>query len=274
MYNLLAVINQNQKKILLFGSNSSICRDLIPKLLDHNGYTNLEIHCFHRKKKIGRTIKNDRLFYHFLDFKTNLNTVHFINLFSNWKLAIFFYGDFGPIDQFKNINHNEWKKSFDANFFAVTKIINSLLNVKNVSKSKSIITFSGSGSNGVADNYSAYTIAKIALIKFSELIDSENKNIKITIVGPGWYKSKLHNKTLRSKLKSGKNYFKTKRSLKIIDNEIISMKLFKFIIWFDKLSKQIVSGKNFSLIHDPFSNKFFIKKLKNKDFLKLRRFGN
>ena len=108
MYNLLAVINQNQKKILLFGSNSSICRDLIPKLLGHNGYTNLEIHCFHRKKKIGRTIKNDRLFYHFLDFKTNLNTVHFINLFSNWKLAIFFYGDFGPIDQFKNIKVIEW----------------------------------------------------------------------------------------------------------------------------------------------------------------------
>ncbi len=274
MYNLLTVINQNQKKILLFGSNSGICKDLVPKLLSHKEYKNLEIHCFHRKKKTLRVIQNERLFYHFLDYKTNLNTTHFKNLFSNWRLAIFFYGDFGPIDQFKNINHSVWEKSFISNFFAVTRVIKCLLNVKNYSKNKSIITFSGSGTNGVADNYSAYTIAKIALIKFSELIDSENKSIKITTIGPGWYKSKLHNKTIKAKHKSGKNYSKTKKALIKTNNHNISQIIFKFILWFDKSKKKLVGGRNFSLIHDKFLNRSVLKKLQNIDNYKLRRRGN
>ena len=61
------------------------------------------------EKKTLKVIQNERLFYHFLEYKTNLNTTHFKNLFSNWRLAIFFYGDFGPIDQFKNINHGVGK---------------------------------------------------------------------------------------------------------------------------------------------------------------------
>ena len=63
----------------------------------------------------------------------------------------------------------------------------------------SVITFSGSGTNGTADHLSGYTCGKIALIKAMELLDSEIEDVKFSCIGPGWVKPKFIVKCLGQK---------------------------------------------------------------------------
>ena len=120
--------------------------------------------------------------------------------------------------------------------------------------------FSGSGTNGPKNNYSAYTLSKILLIKFVELLDSEEKKVIAGILGPGFIKTKIHK---NKKIKTSKN-------------EINKMKkIVNFIYWFFSQPKNIVGGRNFSLVSDKLESKRIIKLLKsNKDNFKLRRYGN
>jgi len=108
--------------------------------------------------------------------------------------------------------------------------------------------------------------------KIIELLDYEIEDTKFTILGPGWVRTKIHNQTLKAKSNAGMNYKKTLDMLatpnkfnpikKVIDD------VFKII----ELPKELVSGRNFSSVHDDIS----LKKLKelysiDKDFYRLRR---
>ena len=261
-----------KQKILLFGSTSEICKDLIPKFESRGN----DIYRFHRSTSNYFNSRDNmhRKKHITLSNKTNIKTQKFDKIFQGWDIAIFFYGDFGEIGKFHKVKYEKWEKSFESNLFIVTKILHRLLFHSNSKKTKSVITFSGSGTNGPADNYSAYTIGKIALIKLTELIDSEYNDVKIATLGPGWYDSKLHSKTLNHKKMSGENYKKTVDNIKITNNKEISDKIYEFIDWFISSKKELVSGRNFSLIHDAWNNKNLNKKLIDKNIYKLRRNNN
>ena len=176
-----------------------------------------------------------------------------------------------PIGKFFNIKFSDIRKSLDTNFIKQIEFIHSLVNLEK-SKNKTIITFAGSGTNGTADNFLSYSLSKVSLIKFTELISSESKQLKIVSLGPGWYKSKLHKSTIYNKIQSGKNYDKTVSNLKIVDNKLKSELIFKFINWVLKKPKDVVSGRNFSIQDDM---KFYIENknldsFKSKSFFKLR----
>ncbi len=176
-----------------------------------------------------------------------------------------------PIGKYLDIKFSKIKKSLDTNFLKQIEFIHILLNLEN-NKNKTIITFAGSGTNGTADNIMSYSLSKVSLIKFTELINSEIKQLKIVSLGPGWYKSKLHNSTLQNKIQSGKNYDKTIINLKRADNIVKAELIFKFINWVLKKPINVVSGRNFSIQDDM---KYFIenknlKVFKSKSFFKLR----
>ncbi len=52
----------------------------------------------------------------------------------------------------------------------------------------------GGGTNNPFTNYSAYCVAKIALIKMTELLDDEEKKLNIFIIGPGFVRTRIHRK--------------------------------------------------------------------------------
>ena len=80
------------------------------------------------------------------------------------------------------------------------------------------------------------------------------------ILGPGFIKTKIHK---NKKIKTSKNEI----------NKI--KKIVNFIYWFFSQPKNIVGGRNFSLVSDKLESKRIIKLLKsNKDNFKLRRYGN
>ena len=115
---------------------------------------------------------------------------------------------------------------------------------------------------------------KIMLIKFSELLDYEMKNVSCCIIGPGFVKTKIHDATISNKVGAGDHY---KRTIDRFDsiNCVPIHKVVECVDWVLSQSKKIVGGRNISLVYDDWgSKKLNNLLLKNTNIYKLRRFGN
>lgn len=177
-----------------------------------------------------------------------------------------------PIGSLEQINFDKWTDSILIN--AINQIRCLVQLVKNKKTITRIVLFAGGGTNNATKNYSAYTLSKIMLIKFTELIDFEMKNVISTIIGPGWVKTKIHDSTLKNKFRSGKNYQKTKAQLKSL-NCVPMNKVVECINWVLNQKKTVISGRNLSLVYDSWGENKIINMLSaNKNIYKLRRFGN
>lgn len=193
----------------------------------------------------------------------------------SWNYYVSAAGTQNPVGSFLDNNFHEWSKSIDINFTNQVQILHSMLKLKNKSSSKRrVLFFAGGGTNNATKNYSAYTISKIASIKLMELLQSEIKNTIFTILGPGWVKTKIHQSTLIAKNKAGKNYSTTIKKFKNNDFYPIS-KVISCCNWIFSAKHQLVAGRNFSSVFDPWERKEVINKVLSDDnIFKLRRFGN
>ena len=137
-----------------------------------------------------------------------------------------------------------------------------------------MILFAGGGTNNATERYSAYTVSKIASIKICELLDFENYDYSFSCIGPGWVESKIHNATLKAGAKAGSNYDKT---LKMREEKLMNPieDVIECCNWVIAKEKNIVGGRNFSVVHDAWRKSNLEKYLLNDtNIYKLRRYGN
>lgn len=193
-----------------------------------------------------------------------------------WDILIFCTGTQEPVGLFIDCDFQEWKKSVEINFLSQMQILHELLPSRNVRETNSplVLFFAGAGTNNAPPNYSAYIISKIALIKMCELLDTEIPDTRFVIVGPGWVKTKIHNATIKAGSRAGDNYKRTIE--KLANGDCTSMdKVLEFCDWAINSPRELVSGRNFSLVYDPWKSDRLKEKLLNtSDMYKLRRAGN
>ena len=191
-----------------------------------------------------------------------------------WDVFFSSVGNSEPIDKFFNIKFSKWKESIYTNFLSQIQTLHRVYNLRNKKKISNVIFLAGGGTNGPFSNYSAYCVSKIALIKMCELIDDENKDLNIFIVGPGFTKTKTHLETIKAGKKAGKNLSRVKSFLKN-ENGTSFKDIFNCIMWGIKSGKKIASGRNISVVHDNWhKDSLKVQLSNNKDMYKLRRFKN
>lgn len=193
-----------------------------------------------------------------------------------WDFIIFATGSQEPIGPFSDTNIDEWMASIHINFLHQMYVLHQLLPYKNPDiTEKAVLFFAGGGTNNTVINYSAYTISKIALIKSCELLDSEIDDVKFSIIGPGWVKTKIHEATLKVGDKwAGHNFEKTKAKLQ--SDECVSVEqVINSFEWTLSQSKKVVGGRNFSTQFDQWGTAELADLLiKDVNMYKLRRNGN
>jgi hypothetical protein len=97
---------------------------------------------------------------------------------------------------------------------------------------------------------------------------------KFTILGPGWIKTKIHNETLKAGVKAGENFSKTKLKIENDDMELMQ-NVVDCVNWVIQTPKSIVSGRNFSVVNDPWREEHLGEYLINDiNAYKLRRYKN
>ena len=192
---------------------------------------------------------------------------------NNWDHLVVLPGVQNPIGLFNETSCEDWANSIDINFTNQMYLIREMIPKKSNRKNqiKSIILWAGTGSNSAPKYYSAYTISKVAQIKMAELLDKEFDDIKVSIIGPGWVKTKIHKQTIEAGKMARENYqntidrFKTNKFNSVKDvvdcfNKIISLK------------KETVGGRNFSVQFDEWRKNNLVKILNaDENMYKLRR---
>ena len=207
---------------------------------------------------------------------TNKNSVinfcnYILEYHKDWTHIIFCNGYLNPVQKFTKVKFENWNNSIQVNFISISNILNSIL--KNNKKKRKILFFAGGGTNNAVKYYSSYTLSKILLIKFAELLDYEEKKIDISILGPGWINTKIHEATLKSKIKKFKNKAITKKNI-YKNNKNDLRKLNLCVDWMFKHSSKI-SGRNISLKFDKWGSQSLLLRLKkDKNLYKLRRYKN
>lgn len=192
-----------------------------------------------------------------------------------WDCIFSSIGTSKPIGRFFDTPFNEWENSININTIGPLKLIHKVYSMRKANHAPSIILMAGGGTNNPFRNYSAYCIAKIMLIKMCELLYDENPDLNIYIVGPGFVKTKTHLQTLEAKEKAGENYLRVKKFCESGDQGTLIKDIYDCIIWLGKQEKKLVSGRNFSVVHDGWGKNELLEFLEENDNnYKLRRFGN
>ena len=162
------------------------------------------------------------------------------------------------------------------NFTSQLRLIHELLSSRGTGKSRPpcVLLFAGAGTNNAPVNYSAYIVSKIALIKMCELLDAEIPDCRFVIMGPGWVRTKIHESTVRAGEAAGKNYQSTLDHF-ANDNFNLMERVLECCDWIIGQPREVVSGRNFSLVFDDWGTDTLDKKLAaDPNLYKLRRFGN
>lgn len=212
-----------------------------------------------------------------LDSKSVKNAcVSLCRFCSRWDVLVLCPGTLNPVGAFKNINFSQWEDSIKINFISQMRIVQKLLPSRNINSrlGPCVLFFAGGGTNSATVNYSAYTISKIALTKMCELLDAEINDTRFVIIGPGWVKTKIHAATLEAGAKAGDNYLFTKN--KLDGNDCTSIeKVLDCCDWVIESPRNLISGRNFSVVYDRWGTKSLQKELSEDPHMyKLRRHGN
>ena len=193
-----------------------------------------------------------------------------------WDVFISCVGHPLPVVSFFESDFLEWADSVNTNALAQLHALHALYPFRN-RKISDVILFAGGGMNGAVKDFSAYTVSKIMLAKMCEFLDAENKDLNIFIVGPGWTKTKIHKTILKDKRTSKGKVLETKEFLKAKAGTSLN-DIFESIEWLRAQGKGIVSGRNFSIVYDPWRKEKranLVKALINDaNMYKLRRQGN
>jgi len=209
-----------------------------------------------------------------VDFSKKIQTSKFITKIKKHNITkiLSAVGSQDPIGNLIDVNFDEWEKSVIVNAINQIRCIIELY--KNNKKKVKVILFAGGGTNNATESYSAYTLSKMMLIKFAELISFEEEKISCSILGPGWVKTKIHKSTLKNKRAAKKNYLRTIK--KLDSKECVPMfKVIECIEWMFKQKKNIIGGRNISLVYDNWGSKKLEQMLKNDSGMyKLRRYKN
>ncbi len=183
-------------------------------------------------------------------------------------------GVYGPIGPLSGVNLAEFEKAIKINFLGTVFMCSAFAPL--IKKGGRIVNFSGGGAATPFANFSAYATSKIAIVRLSENIAEEYKEMGISVnaVAPGFVVTRLHQDTLQAGEKAGKAFLeKTKEEMaKGGVAPEVSANLTVFLL---SDQSEGINGKFISAPWDDWKNPEFQAKLKlQKNFCTLRRIDN
>lgn len=193
-----------------------------------------------------------------------------------WEVLVIAAGRQEPIGNFEGLNFSDWTEGVRVNFLDQINIVHQLLPIrsKSTDTGPSVLFFAGGGTNNSVNNYSAYTISKISLIKMCELLSTEIPSVKFSIVGPGWVKTKIHLPTIIDAGKQTKENFKKTVEMLAGNDCVPISNVIESCNWIINQQTKIVSGRNFSTKFDKFNQSLIDELSADVDMYKLRRNKN
>jgi dihydromonapterin reductase/dihydrofolate reductase len=192
-----------------------------------------------------------------------------------WDRLICSVGSLLPAQDFFECDFDQWQDSLYVNAIGPLRLVHGLYPLGK--SGAQVVFFAGGAANGTVVHMSAYAISKIMLTKMTEFIDAEYPHLHVSIIGPGWTLTKIHEEILKDKKASRPKRIQTENDMKHKPSTRLS-DIDDCIEWVCGQPKSLTSGRNFSVVYDPWrqdKRQSLVKALKNDaDMYKLRRHAN
>ena len=261
-------------KIIILGASSDIGAHLAEYFLSNGA----EIIATYRNRT-PRVVELEKMGIKMicLDITSSRQISSFVDDLSSsgfvWDTLISAVGLLNPIGPFFSSNFDDWENSLVINSSAQLRVLHEVFSMRDQSGLSKVLFFAGGGTNGPFENSTAYCLGKLALIKMTELLDSECPDVQISIIGTGWVNTKIHRQTIAAGEAAGSNFDKTRQFIANSGNVGSSLEtVAECVDWCLSAPRDAVGGRNFSLVHDPWRDPRFIDELiANPDSYKLRR---
>lgn len=192
-----------------------------------------------------------------------------------WSTLFSSVGTSEPIGRFFDLDFEDWEKSVYTNSLGQLRAIHALYKYRFKKAVSNIVLLAGGGTNNPFRCYSAYCMSKIMLIKMCELLDDENPDLNVFIVGPGFVRTKTHLETIKAGKHAENNYERVKNFWESGNVGTPMEKIYSCIRWLEREGRKVAGGRNFSVAHDEWGNEELRNELlKDLNMYKLRRSNN
>jgi len=193
-------------------------------------------------------------------------------LSDGWSLLFIAAGTMQPIGKFFDVSASEWERGLQVSALGPLRLLRNLWPVRSLTATPTVCFLAGGGTNNDFPNYSAYCVAKILLIKMTELLQSEEPSTKFVIIGPGYVRTPIHDETMSAGEAAGENRRRTERLLKGPGTDL--ERIYRHILACHEGPLEKLGGRNFSTVHDDWELGSIITTIKEfpSDAYRLRRF--
>jgi NAD(P)-dependent dehydrogenase (short-subunit alcohol dehydrogenase family) len=191
----------------------------------------------------------------------------------SWNVLISAAGLLEPIGKFFDLDFEAWQRTVALNSTDQLRVLHAVFPLRDPASDSKVVFFAGGGTNSAFDNYSAYCLGKIQLIKMTELLDSEYPELQVSIIGTGWVNTKIHRQTLAAGAAAGANLHKTREFLRLNDDAGSTLdSVAECVEWCLTSPRGAVGGRNIAMAHDPWRSPELASRLAaDPDLYKLRR---
>lgn len=180
-----------------------------------------------------------------------------------------------PIGLFHQNDFNLWMKNIEVNLFGTANLCHLVLPQMVSQQKGKIINMSGGGATGTRPNFSAYAVAKTAVVRLTENLADEYRsfNIDVNAVSPGAVNTKMLDEVIEANDLAGKELSEAlKRQSSGGTDPSIAASLIAFLA---SDTSDGITGKLISAPWDAWDSDQFCENLrKDKDLATLRRVDN
>ena len=170
-----------------------------------------------------------------------------------WDLFIGAVGQLSPIGPFFESDRGDWKTSVNLNGSCQLDLLHAIYSRRRGPLAR-VAFLVGGAINRAFANYSAYSLGKLNLVKFCELIHDECADLHAIAVGTGWVATKIHRQTLAAADRAGENLERTQEFLAHGKSGTSVDDIVACIDWCFAQDREITGGRNFSVVHDSWRN--------------------
>lgn len=168
-----------------------------------------------------------------------------------WDLFISAVGQLSPIGPFLDGDRDAWLASATLNGAAQLALLHAVAPYRRAAPLAKVAFLVGGAISRSFPNYSAYSLGKLQLVKFCELIHDEAPDLHAIAVGTGWVATKIHAQTLEAAARAGDNLERTRDFLARNEAGTSIAEIKGLMDWCFAQPRDVTGGRNFSVVHDP-----------------------
>ena len=181
---------------------------------------------------------------------------------ASWDLCLIPIGTVAPVGIWHEVNQLEWLRGVDSNCAWPVDLLRKIW--KQRKPDSAVCFFAGANPNKPMENYSAYSVGKMALLKACEHLDLESPDCKMFALAPGVHLTKIHQATRDAGVKNERLDRADRGEVESIE------RVWKCLQWCLAQPKTVIGGRNIC-VSDPFGPELAARLATHPSMFKLRR---